>query len=142
MITDRAAFPVRIKNGCVAVLGKHQSLLVSEHAGGSFDELAQTVRPVTRIGEQTSKTRGFSGYSVESRQRGRLAPPMRASGLRDTLALGGSAGRIALTGRLPGESKKGLASGGISCSEIGDLGEQDTDRIPKLDVTRSWPACE
>lgn len=66
-------------------------------------------------------------------QRARLAPPMIATKLHDTL--GNIARGIALTELGPGESKKGLASGGISCSEISDLGERDTDRIPTLYVT-------
>ena len=40
-----------------------------------------------------------------------------------------------LTERFPGEPKEGLASGGLDCSEIGDIGEGDADRIPTLDVT-------
>ena len=40
-----------------------------------------------------------------------------------------------LTERFPGESKKGKSSGGINCSEISDLGERDTNRIPTTDVT-------
>ncbi len=116
----------------MALLGKHQGLLVPEHAGGSFDERTQTVLLITRIGQQTSKAKGFSGYSVGSEQCARLAPPIRATGLHDTL--GDIAGAIALTERVPGESEKGLAGGGISCTEISDLGERDTDRIPILDV--------
>ena len=49
--------------------------------------------------------------------------------------LGNGIGWFALTGRVPGESIEGFASGGISCSEISDLGERDRDRIPTLDVT-------
>ena len=64
LMADRAEFPLGIKDGGVAIPGKHQGLLVREHAGGSFDESAQTVLLVTRIGKQTSKTKGFSGYSV------------------------------------------------------------------------------
>jgi hypothetical protein len=63
----------------------------------------------------------------------RLAPRVRAPVLPDTL--GDRASRIALTGRFPGESKKGLAGGGISGSKISDLGDHDADRIPILDVT-------
>jgi hypothetical protein len=63
----------------------------------------------------------------------RLALALRAQGLHDTL--GDRGGRSALTGRFPGESKKGLASGEISCSKISDLGENDTDRISISDVT-------
>lgn len=66
-------------------------------------------------------------------QRARLAPPMSATGLHITLH--DIAGGIALTERVPGELIKGLPSGGVSCSEISDLGERDTDRIPTLDVT-------
>jgi len=67
LMADWTAFPVGIKDRCMAVLGKHQNLLVREHAGGSFDERAQTVLLVTRIGQQTSSTKGgFSGYSVGS----------------------------------------------------------------------------
>src|SRR5271157_5698383 len=52
---------------------------------------------------------------------------------RTWIGIPGQAPRgIALTELGPGESKKGLASGGISCSEISDLGERDTDRIPTL----------
>jgi hypothetical protein len=65
-MADWTAFPLGIKDRSVAVLGKHQGLLVPEHAGGSFDERTQTVLLVTRIGQQTSKAKGFSGYSVGS----------------------------------------------------------------------------
>jgi hypothetical protein len=65
-MADWTAFPFGIKGRRVAVLGKHQNLLVCEHAGGSIDERAQTVLLVTRIRQQTSKTKGFSGYSVGS----------------------------------------------------------------------------
>jgi hypothetical protein len=41
-----------------------------------------------------------------------------------------------LTERCPGESKERLAGGGIVRCEIGDLGEQDADRIAAADVTR------
>ena len=58
---------------------------------------------------------------------------MRASGLHDPFD--DIAGGITLTERVPGESKKGLTSGGISCSEISDFGERDAHRIPQLDVT-------
>jgi hypothetical protein len=47
----------------------------------------------------------------------------------------GSAGLL-LTERFPSESKKGMSRGGINLSEISDLGERHTDRIPTLDVTR------
>ncbi len=39
-----------------------------------------------------------------------------------------------LTERFPRESEKGKSGGGINCSEISDLGERDTNRIPTLDV--------
>ena len=63
-----------------------------------------------------------------------LARPLSTTGLRP--ALRGRAGRIALTERLPGESKKGLPSGGIGCFEINDLGQRNADRIALLNVTR------
>lgn len=50
--------------------------------------------------------------------------------------LGNGIGWFALTRRFPGESKEGFASGGIDCSQIGDIGEEDRDRIPTLDVAR------
>ena len=81
----------------------------------------------------TSPPEGRSRWAELIEQRARLAPPMIATKLHDTL--GDIARGIALTELGPGESKKGLASGGISCSEISDLGERDTDRIPTLDVT-------
>ena len=37
MMADRAAFPLGIKDGGVPVSGKHQGLLVCEHAGRCFD---------------------------------------------------------------------------------------------------------
>ena len=37
MMADRAAFPLGIKDGGVPVSGKHQGLLVCEHAGMCFD---------------------------------------------------------------------------------------------------------
>jgi hypothetical protein len=40
-----------------------------------------------------------------------------------------------VTERFPSESKKGMSRGGINFSEISDLGERHTDRIPTLDVT-------
>jgi hypothetical protein len=70
-------------------------------------------------------------------QRARLAPPMKATGIH--FALGDIVGGISSTKRSPGESKKGLPCGGISCAEISDFGEQDTDRIPALDVTGLSP---
>jgi len=79
------------------------------------------------------KDKGLLWLLGRIEQRARLASPIRATGLHDTL--GDIAGGIGLTERVPGESKKGLASGGISCTEISDLGERDTDRIPTLDVT-------
>jgi len=63
-----------------------------------------------------------------------LAAPARGPVLGDTLD--DRAGRIALAERFPGESKKSLASGGITCSNISDVGEHDADRISKLDVSR------
>ena len=63
-MADWTAFPLGIKDRRVAVFGKHQNLLVGEQAGGSIDERAQTVLLVTRIGQQGSKTTGFSGYSI------------------------------------------------------------------------------
>jgi hypothetical protein len=48
---------------------------------------------------------------------------------------GDRAGSTALTERFPGESKKCLASGGISFFKINDLGERNTHRIPILDVS-------
>ena len=80
MIADWAAFPIRINDRGVAVLGKYHGHLVCEHADGSFYELAQTVLRLNRIGEQTSKKRGFSGYSVESEQGDGLARPMSDDG--------------------------------------------------------------
>ena len=71
--------------------------------------------------------------AVRIEQRTRLAPRMRTPGLHEPL--GDLAGEIALTERVPRESKKGFASDGISHSEISDLGECHTDRIPTLDVT-------
>ncbi len=85
LMADWAAFPLGIKDRGVAVLGEYHGHLVCEHADGSVYELAQTVLRLNRIGEQTSKTRGFSGYSIESRAGDRLARPMRATGLHDTL---------------------------------------------------------
>lgn len=37
MMADRAAFPLGINDGGVPVSGKHQGLLVCEHAGRCFD---------------------------------------------------------------------------------------------------------
>jgi hypothetical protein len=48
-MADRAALPLRIKDGGVAIPGKYHCLLVGEHTGRSFDERAQTVLRVTRI---------------------------------------------------------------------------------------------
>jgi hypothetical protein len=80
MIADRAALPLGIKDRGVAIRGNHQNLLVCQHAGGSFYESAQTVLQPNRIGEETSKKRGFSGCSGKSRT-GRLAtPPLTAPG--------------------------------------------------------------
>ena len=88
---------------------------------------------VTRNGGAGIEDNGLLWLLDRIEQRARLASPMRATGLHDTLD--DIAGGIALTEWVPGESIKGLTSGGISCSEISDLGERDTDRIPTLDVT-------
>ncbi len=90
LLAHWATFPIGINDRGVAVLGKYHGHLVCEHADGSFYELAQTVLRLNRIGEQTSKKRGFSGYSVVSEQGDGLAHPMSATGLHDTL--GDSAG--------------------------------------------------
>ena len=66
LAADWTAFAVGINDGRMAVLGKHQNPLVGEHAGASIDEGAQTVPPVTRIGQQTSNTKGFSDSSIRS----------------------------------------------------------------------------
>jgi hypothetical protein len=65
-MADWTAFPFGIKDRRMAVLGKHQNLVVREQADGSIDERTQTVLRVTRIGEQGLKRNGFSGYSFGS----------------------------------------------------------------------------
>jgi hypothetical protein len=63
MMADRAAFPLGIKDGGVPVSGKHQGLLVCEHAGRCFDGWprrglgARAIEVLTRIGVQRSNTR-------------------------------------------------------------------------------------
>jgi hypothetical protein len=74
MMADRAAFPLGIKDGGVAIRGKHQNLLVCQYAGESFYELAQTISSLAWIGEQTSKKWDFSGCSVVSRVGQRASP--------------------------------------------------------------------
>jgi len=86
------------------------------------------------IAEEGSKTRASLSPPTSPGEGGQLAPLMKASGLHATL--GDGFGWLALSERLPGESKGGFAGGGIDRPEIRDLGERDPDRIAAADVAR------
>jgi hypothetical protein len=49
LLADWTAFAIEINDRGVAILRKHQNLLVCEYAGESRDKLATTVRRVSRI---------------------------------------------------------------------------------------------
>jgi hypothetical protein len=68
LLADWTAFPIEINDRGVAVLGEYHGHLVCEHADGRFFELAQRSCILAGSG-QKSKTRGFSGYSVEIRSK-------------------------------------------------------------------------
>jgi hypothetical protein len=74
LVAHCAAFPLGIKDGGVAILGKYHGHLVCEHADGSFGELAQAVLRLNMIGNQSSTRSHFCGYSVESRTEQRASP--------------------------------------------------------------------
>jgi hypothetical protein len=59
MMAHWAAFPLRIKDWGVAILGKYHGHLVCEYAGESFDELAQRVH-------------GFPGREADIEDKGLL----------------------------------------------------------------------
>lgn len=84
--------------------------MLVEYAGRDFDDLP----------ERAAGDRGFWGARVEddgfhwlgrNKRATRLTYPTNAAGLHVTL--GDGAVWIGLTGRVPGESEKGLAGGGI-----------------------------
>jgi hypothetical protein len=113
MIADRAAFPHGIKDGCVTIRGNHQNLLVSPvRASVSYPWRFYVL---TGLGSR-HRTQRASMASLPTGQPVRWALP----DFHDMV--GHSAIWTTLTQRLPGESKKGLPSHGISCFKINDLG--------------------
>jgi hypothetical protein len=88
LLADWTAFPIEINDRGVAVLGEYHGHLVCEHADGSRYKLATTVPQVNGILADV-EDRGLLWLFCRNPKRGdRLARPIRATGLHDTLGAG------------------------------------------------------
>jgi hypothetical protein len=115
--------------------GIHQELLVYEHDDRNFDGWTETELRHRDLVAQKDQGAGIGDWGLLGwiEQGALLCLPWLPRHFTSRWTKG-SAGLL-VTERFPSESKKGMSRGGINFSEISDLGERHTDRIPTLDVT-------
>jgi hypothetical protein len=88
LVAHWAAFPIGINDRGVAVLEKFHGHLVCEHADGSRYKLATTIPQVNGILADVEDKGLLWLFCRNPKRSDRLARPIRAPGLHDTLGAG------------------------------------------------------